>query len=67
MYNGSCPIHSLFYDLKKKNDNEVEAITGATISSKAVVRLLNNTVAIWQTAIDDYIKENNISISKKDE
>jgi electron transport complex protein RnfG len=52
---------------EKKNENEVEAITGATISSKAVVRLLNNTVAIWQTAIDDYIQENNISISKKDE
>lgn len=52
---------------EKTNDNEVEAITGATISSKAVVRLLNNTMDIWQTAIDEYIQENNLSISKQDE
>ena len=52
---------------EKANNNEVEAITGATISSKAIVRLLNKTVAVWQKAIDDYIQENNTSISKKDE
>jgi len=52
---------------EKQNPNEVETITGATISSKAVVRLLNNTMATWQDAIDNYIQENNLSISKKDE
>lgn len=52
---------------EKQNENEVETITGATISSKAIVRLLNNTMATWQNAIDNYIQENNISISKKDE
>ena len=52
---------------EKQNDNEVEAITGATISSKAVVKLLNNTLDIWQEAIDNYIQENNLTISKKDE
>jgi electron transport complex protein RnfG len=32
---------------KKTNPNEVDAITGATISSKAVVRIINETHAIW--------------------
>ncbi len=52
---------------KKQNPNEVETITGATISSKAVVRLLNNTIAIWQEAIDNYIKENNLNMVQKNE
>ncbi len=50
---------------EKQKPNEVEAITGATISSKAVVRLLNKTMDIWQTNIDDYIKQNNLRVSKK--
>jgi len=52
---------------EKKNPNEVEAITGATISSKAVVKLLNNTMSIWQEAIDKYINENNLTMAHKDE
>jgi H+/Na+-translocating ferredoxin:NAD+ oxidoreductase subunit G len=52
---------------KKQNPNEVEAITGATISSKAVVRLLNKTMAIWQITINEYIKQNNLTVIKKDE
>ncbi|KHD08045.2 hypothetical protein PN36_19700 [Candidatus Thiomargarita nelsonii] len=32
----------------KSAPNEVDAITGATISSKAVVRILNESVAKWQ-------------------
>lgn len=52
---------------EKQKGNEVETITGATISSKAVVKLLNNTMAEWQGAIDNYIQENNLSISKQDE
>ena len=51
----------------KQNPNEVEAITGATISSKAVTRLLKKTMDIWQTTIDDYIKNNNLRVSKKQE
>ena len=51
----------------KQNPNEVEAITGATISSKAIVRLLNNTMVIWQEAIDQYINENNLNMAQKDE
>ncbi|MFT5765223.1 MAG: electron transport complex protein RnfG, partial [Saprospiraceae bacterium] len=49
----------------KQKPNEVEGITGATISSKAIVRLLNKTMDIWQTTIDDYIKQNNLRVSKK--
>ena len=52
---------------EKQNPNEVESITGATISSKAVVRLLNKTMTIWQSAIDDYIHENKLTVSEKDE
>lgn len=32
---------------RRTGDNEVDAITGATISSKAVVRIINETNAIW--------------------
>jgi len=52
---------------EKTNPNEVETIAGATISSKAVVRLLNKTMAIWQKTIDTYIKENNLKVAEKDE
>ena len=52
---------------QKQYPNEVETITGATISSKAVVRLLNHNLAVWQTAIDEYILENNLRISQRHE
>ena len=48
---------------KKANANEVEAITGATISSKAVVRLLNKSMIEWKSAIADYIESNNLEVS----
>jgi electron transport complex protein RnfG len=41
---------------EKKNPNEVEAITGATISSKTVVRLLNKGVGEWKEAMEGYLK-----------
>ncbi len=44
---------------EKHKDNEVEAITGATISSKAVIRLLNKAMVQWKKPIGDYIKTNN--------
>lgn len=49
---------------EKTAANEVEAITGATISSKAVVRLLNKTIAIYKPAIEAYLEENNIEIAQ---
>jgi electron transport complex protein RnfG len=51
---------------KKQNPNEVETITGATISSKAVIRLLNKTIMGWRTPIEDYITTNNIKLAKKE-
>jgi electron transport complex protein RnfG len=44
---------------EKQKDNEVEGITGATISSKAVIRLLNKTMKDWKGPIADFMKENN--------
>jgi len=36
---------------KKSNSNEVDAITGATISSKAVVRIINETHMVWSARL----------------
>jgi electron transport complex protein RnfG len=44
----------------KKNANEVDAITGATISSRAVVKLLNQSVAKWKSPIESYMQENSL-------
>ena len=51
----------------RQGPNEVETITGATISSKAVVRLLNETMDIWEATIDTYIKNNELKVSDKNE
>ena len=50
---------------ERKNPNEVEAITGATISSKAVVKLLNNTMDFWKVPVANYIKEGKYPISNE--
>jgi electron transport complex protein RnfG len=52
---------------QKQNLNEVEAITGATISSKAVVRLLNKSMDLWQNTIDAYIIENQMNVKKEND
>jgi electron transport complex protein RnfG len=46
---------------QKQLPNEVESITGATISSRAVVRLLQNGMEEWKEAINIFMqeKENN--------
>lgn len=36
---------------KKTNDNEIDAITGATISSKAVVRIINKAFNKWSSRL----------------
>ena len=43
---------------EKSAENEVETITGATISSKAVIRMLNNSMNKWMEPISTYMKEN---------
>lgn len=40
---------------KKTRPNQVETITGATISSKAVVRLLRETLDRWRPALEAYL------------
>ena len=37
--------------------NDVEMITGATISSRAVIRIINEAIARWQPLIDSYHEE----------
>lgn len=48
---------------EKDKENQVECITGATISSKAIVRLLNKSVLKWKSPIDDYMKLNNLALA----
>ena len=36
---------------KKSRPNEIDAITGATISSKAVVRIINETHVVWSARL----------------
>ena len=45
---------------EKTQPNQVEAITGATISSKAIVNLLNNTLESWKAPIDQYLSNSEI-------
>lgn len=42
-----APMISAVKKGKKSAPNEIDAITGATISSKSVVRILNNANALW--------------------
>ncbi len=39
---------------EKKNPNEVDAITGATISSRTVVKLLNRSLGKWREPIETF-------------
>lgn len=41
----------------KEGPGEVAMITGATISSRAVIRIINNSVARWQPLMDAYLEE----------
>lgn len=43
---------------EKNQDHEVEGITGATISSKAVIRLINKNIFEWVQPMDEFIKKN---------
>ena len=46
-------------------DNEVEAITGATISSKAVVKLLNISLDDWRKPINQFMDDQGDQINKQ--
>ena len=40
-----------------KTPSDVEMITGATISSRAVIQIINNAIARWQPLMDAYHEE----------
>lgn len=50
---------------KKTQPNQVETITGATISSKAIIRALQKSLNIWRTAIDAYVQKNQLTYGTK--
>lgn len=39
-----------------KTPNDIEMITGATISSRAVIKIINDAVARWQPLMDKYLE-----------
>ena len=41
----------------KNRPNDIVMITGATISSRAVIRIINNAIAHWQPLLDAYHEE----------
>lgn len=42
-----------------RTPNDVEMITGATISSRAVIQIINNAIARWQPLMDKYTEGSN--------
>ena len=43
---------------EKKNPNQMEAITGATISSKTIGQLLRNSMNLWKERIENHLNKN---------
>jgi electron transport complex protein RnfG len=52
-----APVNGVKRDRGKSGPNDVVMITGATISSRAVVRIINDAVAHWQPYMDAYHEE----------
>ena len=55
--NAATPINGVKKDRGKQAPNDVVMITGATISSRAVIRIINDAVARWQPLMDAYHEE----------
>jgi electron transport complex protein RnfG len=53
----AAPIKGVKSGSGEKSANDVVMITGATISSRAVIRIINNAVAHWQPLMDAYREE----------
>jgi Na+-translocating ferredoxin:NAD+ oxidoreductase subunit G len=53
----AAPLAGVKKDRAKGAPNEIVMITGATISSRAVVRIINNAIARWQPLLDAYREE----------
>jgi electron transport complex protein RnfG len=52
-----APINGVKKDRGKSGPNDVVMITGATISSRAVIRIIDNAIARWQPLMDAYHEE----------
>jgi electron transport complex protein RnfG len=50
----AAPINGVKQDRATGEKHEVAMITGATVSSRAVIRIINNAVAKWQPLMDGY-------------
>jgi len=55
--NAIAPLEGVKKDRGKAKPNDVVMITGATISSRAVIRIINDAIARWQPLLDGYREE----------
>jgi electron transport complex protein RnfG len=55
--NAAAPLNGVKKDRGKHAPNDVVMITGATISSRAVIRIINDAIARWQPLMDAYTEE----------
>ena len=53
----TAPLNGVKKDRGKATPNDVVMITGATISSRAVIRIINDAIARWQPLLDAYHAE----------
>ena len=53
----TAPLNGVKKDRGKSGTNDVAMITGATISSRAVIRIINDAIARWQPLMDAYHEE----------
>jgi len=55
--NAVAPLNGVKKDRGKSGPNDIVMITGATISSRAVIRIIDNAIAHWQPLLDAYHEE----------
>ena len=55
--NAEAPLAGVKKERGKSGPSDVVMITGATISSRAVIRIINNAIARWQPLMDAYREE----------
>jgi electron transport complex protein RnfG len=53
----AAPLEGVKKDRGRSSPNDVVMITGATISSRAVIRIINDAIARWQPLMDAYREE----------
>jgi electron transport complex protein RnfG len=55
--NAVAPLNGVKKDRGKSGPTDVVMITGATISSRAVIRIIDNAIVHWQPLLDAYHEE----------